>query len=173
MKTNLTFRSLCLALLMVMLIFSHPFVILAQQNSAEIQAKQDAKADLNNKLSWEGVGCAVWSLPVLGYLVGSFGDQSSPDGVLGMSDQQACGWSVGLLASGAATWGTLVLIETYRLTPPPERLIGKTPEYVDVYTDAYKKRIRRLRLKHVSMGCIAGAVGGSIWVTAAAEFREQ
>ena len=46
MKTNSTSLTIFLALLMAVLTFSHPVVILAQQNSVEIQAKHDAKSDI-------------------------------------------------------------------------------------------------------------------------------
>ena len=42
--------------------------------------------------------------------------------------------------------------------PPPERLLGKSPRYIQVYTDAYKAEIRSHRL--------LWAVGGILGVTA-------
>lgn len=45
----------------------------------------------------------------------------------------------------------------YQPVPPADRLLGKSVEYVNFYTDAYKARIRRLQL----VAATKGAVGGS------------
>ncbi len=55
--------------------------------------------------------------------------------------------SVGLL--GAAL---------YEPAPPASRLIGKSPEYVLVYADAYKERARDLHLRSAFIGCLGGSV---------------
>jgi hypothetical protein len=155
MKTNLMVRSSLLAPLMVVLLLSSPLAALAQQISAEVQAKQDAKADLN-KLLWIGTGFAVPVLSVLGCLAGdSLGTQSYSSGV---GAGPGCGICVGL--------GVPSLIWTFigQSTPPPERFIGKSPEYIAVYTDVYKKRIRWLGRLYAAVGCGLGG-GLSIFVT--------
>ena len=45
----------------------------------------------------------------------------------------------------------------YQPVPPAERLLGKSAEYVTVYTDAYKAKSRDLRL----IAAAKGALGGS------------
>ena len=45
----------------------------------------------------------------------------------------------------------------YQPGPPAERLLGKSAEYVTIYTDAYKAKSRNLRL--IAAG--KGALGGS------------
>ena len=58
MKISLTFR--VFAFLMAVLIFSMPFVTLAQQNSIETEAKAQAIADAKNdanKTAWFMTGC--------------------------------------------------------------------------------------------------------------------
>lgn len=45
----------------------------------------------------------------------------------------------------------------YQPVPPADRLLGKSVEYVNFYTDAYKARIRRLQL----IAATKGAIGGS------------
>ena len=53
------------------------------------------------------------------------------------------------------TFGALVQIRAvnnYKLTPPPERLLGKSPQYIDVYTDVYKTRTRQLRGRYTTGG---------------------
>ena len=169
MKTNLTSESSLLALLMVVLLLSSPLATLAQQISAERQAKQDAErqakqdaeADLN-KLLWIGTGFAVPLLPILGLLVGSLGPQSVSSGDM-FSCQQGCGFFVGCLVP-------LTLIRRYQPTPPSERFIGKSPEYVDAYTDAYKTRTRSRRIHYTATGVasymgivvIGGMIGGIV-----------
>ena len=163
MKTNLTFRSLFLALFMVVLLLSSPLATPAQQISAEAQAKRDAGADLNNlnKLLWIGSGCAVLVLPTLGGLVGSLGPQSSSGGgnLFSPSDQQVLGFCVGLTFG---CLGPLTLIRRHQPTPPPERFIGKSPEYIAVYTDVYKTRSRWLRRLYTAVG---GVVGGGVIIS--------
>ena len=126
----------------------------AQQNSVEVQAKMAAKRDAEtdtNKRLWTGVGCAVpFSVGIgglVGEYIGSLGPQSGNS--LFLSDEKACGLLIG------ATVGCLIpliVINTYRPGPPPERLLGKSPEYIDFYTEAYKTRIQRLRMGRAAEG---------------------
>ena len=50
----------------------------------------------------------------------------------------------------------------YVMTPqvPPVNLLGKSPEYVIFYADAYQQALRRLRVEHATTGCLiwSGAV---------------
>ena len=48
---------------------------------------------------------------------------------------------------------TIWAVDSYKLTPPPERLLGKSPQYIDVYTDVYKTRTQQLRGQYVAGGC--------------------
>ena len=157
MKADLTSRSSLLALLIVVLLLSSPLVTLAQQISAEVQAKRDAEADLNKPL-WIGTGCTVLLLPTLGLLVGSLGPQSYSRGsggfqVIRFSDQEALGLCVGC---AVGCLGPLTVIRMYQPTPPPERFIGKSPEYIEAYSNTYRIRIGRLRLRHAAVGCAIG-----------------
>lgn len=47
---------------------------------------------------------------------------------------------------------------THLPTPPPGRLIGKSPEYILAYTDVYESKVRRLQVESAAIGCIAGSV---------------
>ncbi|MDE0315091.1 MAG: hypothetical protein OXM61_09325 [Candidatus Poribacteria bacterium] len=152
MKTNLMPCSSLLAFVMVMLLLSLPLTTLAQQIPAEGQAKQDAEANLNKEL-WMGTGCAFPLLTTLGLVAGSFGPQSSRSSLF--SGPQACGFCVGLTS---AYLGRHVLIRRHQPTPPPERLLGKSPEYIAVYTDVYKKRSRQLRGQYIDRGYLIGCV---------------
>ena len=46
--------------------------------------------------------------------------------------------------------------------PSPERLIGKSPEYVEVYTQAYKEKAQNLRLSAAVPGCLTTVFSGCI-----------
>ena len=62
-------------------------------------------------------------------------------------------WRGTCLLGAVAVGGAYV----YQPVPPVDRLLGKSVEYVNFYTDAYKARIRRLQL----VAATKGAVGGS------------
>ena len=96
MNVNLRNPLQILSLVMAILIFSMPFVALAQQNlqaEAMIAAERDARNDVNTGLWFLG-GC-------LGGVIG------------------------------------LVVAYAVEPSPPATRLLGKSPEYVAFYTDAY------------------------------------
>ena len=61
---------------------------------------------------------------------------------------------VGNLPLGAIAIGGAYV---YQPVPPAERLLGKSAEYVTVYTEAYKAKSRNLRLS----AALKGALGGS------------
>ena len=150
---------------MAMLTFSMPFIILAQQNSvrtevseavaahdinavnleARAAAEQDAINDVN-KLSWFVTGCAASSV---GGLVGALASNST-----------------GTLIAAAGALVPLIWIHTYEPNLPPNRFIGKSPEYIDFYTNAYRKQAKRLRTVSALGGCIVGCIGVSLGFSA-------
>ena len=121
---------------MASLIFSMPLVVLAQQHSVQAEAitaaEQDANQDVN-KPFWFGVGC---------FLTGLFFLQEP----------------VGYIVPPLGIAGTYF----YRPAPPPSRLIGKSPEYVDAYTSAYQLKRGSIQAQWASAGCL----GGCLTVTA-------
>ena len=57
----------------------------------------------------------------------------------------------------------LLGIYTYQGNPHPERLVGKSPEYVESYTDTYIAKSRSLRTKWAAAGGLIGVgVGGGV-----------
>lgn len=162
MKTNFTFSSLFVALLIATLTFSHPFVILAQQDSIEDKAKRDAEADVDKSV-WRGVGILASGFILLsasfGANVGSLADP--PSGLEIFSEGQVYGCCNGC---GFGLGSAILFVNNYRLEVPPERLLGKSPEYVGFYTDFYKTRTRQLRRKYTAEGC-AGCTGLLILVS--------
>lgn len=154
MKIRLIFR--VLAFFMAVLMFSTPFATLAQESAEQtdiVNAEADAIQDANadvNKPLWIGLG---------GLLAG-----------ISLIHNYGCVLSVGGLA------GTYF----YRPNPPAERLIGKSPEYVNVYSEAYKNEIAKLHTLWSAAGCVGGgaviagfAVVGLVRFGIAAGFGEN
>jgi len=49
--------------------------------------------------------------------------------------------------------------------PPQSALLGKSPEYVAAYTDAYVKKVKKIRLNNSLIGCgISGAAEVLLYV---------
>ena len=61
--------------------------------------------------------------------------------------------------AGTCLLGTVAVAGAYvyQPVPPADRLLGKSAEYVNFYTDAYKVRMQRLQL----VAATKGALGGS------------
>ena len=135
-----------LVLLMVVLIFSIPFVSFSQQNSvileARVAAEQDAEADANkdvSKLLCFSAGCV---LSAVFFLPSPYGYLLPPAGIIGSY--------------------------SYRPGPPPSRLIGKSPEYISAYTTTYKSKRGNIQALWTSAGCLTGCVVITVGLGAAA-----
>lgn len=50
----------------------------------------------------------------------------------------------------------LLVAYIYSPNPPSSALLGKSPQYVAVYTDTYKETVRRIQTKQAMNGCLAG-----------------
>lgn len=61
---------------------------------------------------------------------------------------------IGNLPLGAIALGGAYV---YQPVPPTERLLGKPPAYVSLYTDAYKATSRNLQLSAAAKGALGGA----------------
>ena len=46
--------------------------------------------------------------------------------------------------------------------PPAARLVGKSPEYVDAYTQTYKQKVENLRMSAVVPGCLTTVFSAGI-----------
>lgn len=130
MKICSTFH--LLVLVMTGLTFSTPFVTTAQQNFVQAEAATAAEADGNkdvNKLLCFSAGC-VFS--ALFFLPSPYGYFLPPTGIIGSY--------------------------SYRPSPPPARLIGKSPEYIAAYTSAYQLKRGNIQARWTSAGCLSGCV---------------
>ena len=161
-------------LLMALLTFSMPLVSLAEQhigqskapetgatqdsNALKLQAKADAQRDANNdfdKVLWSFASV----VPFLGGAVGALGGCAvgalmSPSNSLlfyAPSGGELMGASIGCLVFGCIPLISIRdSIVNYKPTNLPlDRFIGKSPEYVESYTEFYKEETQRLRKRTV------------------------
>ena len=123
--------------------------------SAESDAKQDADTDMRRPAPFfMGMGSAFASGTCLGLTY-----RALPFG----------GPAVGCTALIAAGVLPFFLAFNYYDTPPHppiDRLIGKHPEYVRAYVDAYRKKMRSGQLIAVSAGAAAGCGLLTVWTYA-------
>lgn len=85
-----------------------------------------------------------------------------------MDIQEPYGWLAGsfLASAGCSCLAGGVVVITSQVVPPAppvNRLIGKTPAYVNAYTSTFKKEVKKKRLIHTSAGCISGTAL-ALWV---------
>jgi len=74
------------------------------------------------------------------------------------------------LLGACVTYGILPLIiaNVAEPVPPASALIGKSPEYVAFYTDAYKAKVRKIRTSGVTSGCAVGlgcCIAYGMWIS--------
>jgi len=63
------------------------------------------------------------------------------------------------LAAGCLfTWLGLLVAYVYEPNPPATLLLGKSPEYVAAYTDAYKTTAKSVQSGKALTGCIVGTI---------------
>ena len=153
-------------LMAILLIFGTMPVSLAQQDAVQAQAKADAKADMS------GMSETMWSLlgglgSTAGCLLGCAGGcllgarldlYGGSDILLPTPEQAGCAAGFAILLGGLAV-PLGVHMYPHNAMPPPERLLGKSPEYIEAYTQIYKSEIASLRKTLVTKGSIAGNVG--------------
>lgn len=102
------------------MVFSMPFVTVAQQQSVQAEAVADAE-----RAAAADVNTTLWFL-------------------------------------GGCVGGVIVLIiaNVHKPFPPAASLLGKSPEYVAFYTDAYRAKASTIQTSQAVKGCIANAVVG-------------
>ena len=62
-----------------------------------------------------------------------------------------------LAVYGFATALSTSLTLTYSATPPSERLLGKSPEWINAYAKAYQRTVKKHRLASSYIGCFVGS----------------
>ena len=147
----------------ILLLFSTMSVSLAQQHAVQAQAEADASADMSSisKTEWfilGGLGSAVGCF--LGCAGGCLlGKVNSDYTSVPISNTQAHFAFAGGILLGVCAVPTAVFVYPHNVTPPSERLLGKSPEYIEAYTQAYKSRTTLLRKIFVTAGSIASNLG--------------
>ena len=149
MIPNTPFKTL--TLLIALLICSSPVFTVAQQPPGDLDAHAHAKRDADrdvNKLSWFGAGLLASLAPIAGFVLGGEGDGG-----------KIIGAGVGLVVGASVP---AVIIQNQKPTIPPDRFIGKPPEYIDRYTETYIQQTRWIKTKALTGGCLTpGCVIGA------------
>ncbi|MCG9129418.1 hypothetical protein JT359_17655 [Candidatus Poribacteria bacterium] len=156
MKTNLTHPRLFFILLTIGLLCSSPFIVYSQQNSVQELAKKDAERDANNDMSQLrivtlGFSSCVTSVlgAYIGLRVGQTLPQTGQSDFYGPSDQEFWGCCIG---GSVCFLLPYIYVYTNVQDPPPERFLGRSPEYIKFYTIAYKKSVQEKWLKSTISG---------------------
>ena len=143
--------------MVTLLLFSTMPVSLAQEHAVQAQAKADASADMSNRSKADWFMLGVWGSTVgcfLGCAGGCF-----LGGLVPYRGTQEDFALAGAILLGVCAVPTAVFVYPHNVTPPPERLLGKSPEYIEAYTQAYKSRTTLLRKIFVTAGSITSNLG--------------
>ena len=146
--------------LLLLLTLVVPLLTLAQEplavediNALRLRAESDAKKDAGKVMTVltpfvMGMGSAFAGV-MSGLMTGCIANEMYPD----MPEAVGCA----VVAVGGSPF-FLALVKHYNTLPHPpiERLIGKHPEYVKAYVNAYSKKMRARQLIAASAGTVAG-----------------
>ncbi len=152
-------KTLACILILATLLATLPSPTEASISVSAIQdARDDAAADINKKL-WFMMGCGGGVFPFVMLTPLALGGlsyiRSTP-----LDTYVIFVFGVGLLLpTGYAALDSPV--------PPADRFLGKTSDYIDAYTAAYRNQIKRMRVVQSAKGCLLGTClsGGSLIVT--------
>ena len=123
-------------------------------SSIPLQAKADAESDASRDVSLLAHFGAGMSAPFAAAACGVTG-LCLYDMAIGYEENYfSC---VGASVGAAVVFSTLIAYYIRPPNPPPERLIGKSPEYVTFYADAYRAKMRSYRMLSVAAGSVFGA----------------
>ena len=124
---------------MAVLTFSIPFIGFTQKNSTQVGSKD-----------------VVHQIPVDVLAKAS----AERDAAADVNQFLWGGGTFGLAAVGGCLLGSIGLLGAflYEPSPPASRLLGKSPEYILFYADAYKAKGRDLQARASALGCLGGSV---------------
>lgn len=164
-KSNIPEYVHTLIVFMIVLTFTTPLATLAEQNPV-LEAKSDAARDARkdtNEVIWFCINAGGLPVAMMGgytagyYLLNPLLENSICSGVGGAT----CG-----LISCSSYFAILGLL-TPQITIPPNKLIGKSPEYVETYVKIYKRKVGMRRVIPTGVGCLVGygiAVALGTWL---------
>ncbi len=155
--------------LVTLLLFSTIPVSLAQENPIQAQAKADAHKDVNSDMreKWwfmsglvgSSVGFAAGGVGAcLSGLIIDFDPVNSCVYSISDDPMASCGLA-GAIFCGVLVVPTAVFIYPHNPSPPLERLLGKSPEYIKAYLHAYRSKTVSLRKRMVTAGSITSNLG--------------
>ena len=140
------------------LFFANVMPIVAETpevKEARIAGENDAKGV---KWKWFAAGCMTINASAIAIALACWFNESC---LVNTLDANPAGWSI---IYGAYLLTPTAVALSNSPTPPADRLLGKSPEWVDAYTKAYQKGMRRYRAESSAAGCFIGGVvlGGTI-----------
>ncbi len=147
--------------MVVVLFFNISLSCFPQLIDVQQLAKADAETDTNRDM-WLFLSGSTCALGILaGYGVGSMIDPNWTSGLLGSSpnDAQCNGMFIG---PAVGYLSLLIAISVIPARPSAERLLGKSPEYIQAYTKAYKDETQWIRTKSMYVGIIPGTFFGCL-----------
>lgn len=149
--------------------FSQLLSSFAETDDPEVikkRAKADATHDVS-KRKWFGTGvglagvslcCGTILLTIAG--VGAYSSSSNSSSVY-----SGIAYSGALIIYVTPAVG-MIAIHRHSPSPPAEKLLGKSPLYVSIYTDTYQSQARSVRRNMATLGC--GLIYGVLAVLAMA-----
>ena len=156
-------------LMATLLLFSTIPVSFAQENPMQAQAEADALRDIDHdmKKGWwfmfglvgSSVGCAAGGAG--GFLFGlPIVVSSDANCISFVSDDPLLSCSIaGSILFGVLIVPAAVFIYPHNPSPPLERFLGKTPEYIKAYTQVYRSKTISLRKRLVTAGSLTSNLG--------------
>ncbi|MXV76308.1 hypothetical protein F4Z99_18810 [Candidatus Poribacteria bacterium] len=127
----------------------------AAQRPIHLQAKAAAESDAKRHaevLTYFGTGMGMtFAAAMCGLMTGFVADVTLGNG-------QDAPFYLPAATSAAGAFSLLLQYAIRPSNPPPERLIGKSPAYVEFYADAYRTRMRAYQTKSVAAGAVFGCL---------------
>ena len=167
-RTNALMKTF-VSILTLFLILTLPLTAAAQETSEAAQAvsdaKRDAAADTSRFIPFS-VGCLVGGGLMIGTAVAmtkileTESVQEHPIFVSEGDFDVTPAFAILFCLSGAIGCAGSIPPTAFFLlskpTPPPERLLGKSPEYISAYTRAYKRKGKQIRALWAGCGSFTG-----------------
>ena len=127
-----------------------------ETQEAQIAGETDAKG---LKGAWFAAGYMAMSASVIVLILGVQAKEGYATDLLRTIDNNLICFSG---AYGAYILAPTAIAILHTATPPADRLLGKSPDWINAYTKAYQKNMRRYRAASTLVGgCVGGAVLGA------------